>query len=133
MSWNVLYGALSSYHISKSISKWVTPDRYYVAFPYGVYDPSILRSHRKDISSRKDFFLTYQSKTVRDGEYLGFTFDESGYFRYRDTVRKEGTGVRVPGQQGMPTENLPLEKDGLRGSFLLTKFLNLLKWRLRKR
>jgi len=110
LSWNVLYGALSSYHISKSISKWVTPDRYYVAFPYGVYDPSILRSHRKDISSRKDFFLSYQDKTVRDGEYLGFTFDESGYFRYRDTVRKEGTGARVPGQQGIPTENLPLEK-----------------------
>ena len=110
LSWSVLYGALSAYHISKSISKWVIPDRYYAAFPYGVYDPSILREHRKVISSRKDFFLTYQNKTVQDNEYLGFTFDAEGFFRFRDTVRQEGTGCRVPGQQGIPTENLPLQE-----------------------
>ncbi len=110
LAWSALYGALSAYHISKFISKWVIPDRYYVAFPYGVYDPSILRSYRKDISSRRDFFLKCRGKTVRDGEYLGFTFDSDGYFRYRDVVRQEGTGIRVPGQVGIPTENLPLQE-----------------------
>jgi hypothetical protein len=106
----VLYGALTAYHISNFISKWVTPDRYYAAFPYGIYEPAILRKHRKDISSRRDFFLSYKDKTVRDGEYLGFTFDPEGFFRYRDTVRQESTGIRVPGQIGMPTENLPLQE-----------------------
>lgn len=110
LAWSILHGALSAYHISKSISKWTIPDRYYAAFPYGVYEPSILREYRKDISSRRDFFLSHQDKTVRDGEYLGFTFDEGGYFRYRDTVRQEGTGIRVPGQVGIPTESLPLEE-----------------------
>ena len=110
LAWSVLYGALSAYSISNFISKWVTPDRYYAAFPYGVYEPEILRKHRKAISSRRDFFLSYKDKTVREGEYLGFTFDADGFFRYRDSVRREGTGVRVPGQQGIPTENLPLEK-----------------------
>jgi hypothetical protein len=110
LAWSVLYGALTAYHISKFISKWTIPDRYYAAFPYGVYEPDILRQHRLDISSRRDFFLSYLGKTVRDGEYLGFTFDAEGFFRYRDTVRQEGTGVRVPGQVGIPTENLPLQE-----------------------
>lgn len=110
LAWSVLYGALTAYHISNFISKWVVPDRYYAAFPYGVYEPEILRIHRKSISSRRDFFLSYKNKTVRDGEYLGFTFDDEGFFRYRDTVRQEGTGVRVPGQAGIPTESLPLQE-----------------------
>ena len=121
LAWSVLYGALSAYSISNFISKWVTPDRYYTAFPYGVYEPEILRKHRKDISSRRDFFLSYKDKTVRDGEYLGFTFDADGFFRYRDTVRQEGTGVRVPGQIGIPTENLPLEKRWSARHFSLDK------------
>jgi len=110
LGWSVLYGALTAYHISRTISKWVIPDRYYTAFPYGVYEPDILRGFRKDISSRRDFFLSHQDKTVCDGEYLGFTFDAEGYFRYRDTVRHEGTGIRVPGQVGIPTKSLPLEE-----------------------
>ena len=110
LSWSVLYGALTAYHVSKSISKWVMPDRYYTAFPYGVYNPSVLRGHRKIISSRQDFFLTHQGKTIRDGEYLGFTFDAEGFFRFRDTIRQEGTGHRVPGQVGIPTESLPLQE-----------------------
>tara|TARA_B100002051_G_scaffold241819_1_gene246582 strand:- start:451 stop:1350 length:900 start_codon:yes stop_codon:yes gene_type:complete len=111
LSWSVLHGAVSSYHVCRTISKWVSPDRYYVAFPYGVYEPSQLRSHRAQISSKKDFFLSHLGKTVRDGEYLGFTFDFEGYKRYRDTVRKEGTGMRKPGQETeLPKENLPLEE-----------------------
>ena len=110
LAWNALYGALTSYHISKGISKWTIPDRYYIAFPYGVYNPEILRQHRKKISSRRDFFLSFNGETVADGAYLGFTFDSQGYFKYRDTVRREGTGTRVPGQKGIPTKNLPLEE-----------------------
>ena len=110
LAWSVLYGALSAYHISNFISKWITPDRYYAAFPYGVYNPSILREHRKSISSRRDFFLSFKNKTIRDGEYLGFTFDAEGFFRFRNTVRREGTGARVPGQKGIPKENLPLQE-----------------------
>ena len=111
LAWSVLYGALTAYHISNKISKWVTPSRYYVAFPCGIYEPESLREHRKDISSNKGFYLSYQGKTVRDNEYLGFTFGEEEYKEYVRIIRREGTGVRKPTTSaGIPTENLPLHE-----------------------
>jgi len=111
LSWSVLYGALTAYHISNRISKWVVPSRYYAAFPYGVYDPSILRPHRLDISSDKDFFLSCDGKTIADGEYLGFTFDEDGYKRYKNVIMREGTGIRLRDSfEFGDSEKLPIEE-----------------------
>ena len=72
LGWSVLHGAITAYWLSKTISKWVIPDRFYAAFPYGVYDPSELQPHRKTISSKKQFHVSYKNKTVKDNEYLGF-------------------------------------------------------------
>jgi len=111
LAWSVLYGALTSYHISKKISKWVVPSKYYAAFPYGIYEPASVREHRKEISSHKRFYVTYRGKTVRDNEYLGFTFDEEDYKEYVRVIRREGTGLRRPGQTiGNSMENLPIQE-----------------------
>lgn len=128
LAWSVLHGAVSAYHVSRTISKWVAPDRYYVAFPYGVYEPSQLRQHRLQISSKNDFFLSHGDETVRDGRYLGFTFDAEAYKRFRDTVRKEGTGARKPGQTGgLPKENLPLQERWSARHFSLDKVFSSAK------
>ena len=63
LSWSILYGALTAYHISQQISKWLKPKRYYVSFPMGVYPPEILREHRNKISST---CLLYTSPSPRD-------------------------------------------------------------------
>jgi len=111
LAWSVLHGANVSFKTSSSLSKWLNPHKYFVSFPYGVYDPSLLREYRKRISSDKDFFLQYEEKTVKDGEYLGFTFGENEYKRYRDHLRKTSTGAYKPVQQGeYPSEKLPLEE-----------------------
>ncbi len=57
LGWSVLYGAESAFWMAKQISKWLIPDKYYVAFPYGVYKPELLREHRKIISSSERFFF----------------------------------------------------------------------------
>jgi hypothetical protein len=49
LGWGVLHGALSAYWLSKKISKWVIPDKYYVAFPYGVYQPWVVKENRKPL------------------------------------------------------------------------------------
>ena len=85
LSWSILYGALTAYRTCRDISKWVTPDRYYVSFPYGVYDPTLLRNHRAQISSTEPFFLRNEGRTIADGEYLGFTF---GLDEYRELRQK---------------------------------------------
>lgn len=116
LGWSVLYGALSAYHISRKLSKWVIPDKYYAAFPYGVYDPDILRTHRKKISSKERFTLTWGGRTVKDGEYLGFTFDAEDFKACRKHVRDESLNYRD--HNG---EILPLEKRYSARNFSLDK------------
>ena len=79
LAWSVLHGANTSYRVSSKLSKWVVPSRYYVSFPYGVYNPSVLREKRDQIASSQPFFVSYDNRTIRDGEYLGFAFGEEEY------------------------------------------------------
>jgi len=109
LGWSVLYGALVAYSISKKISTYVVPNRYYTAFPYGVYPPEILRTYRKQISSERQFILSFLNTTIKDGEYLGFTFDAEDFKNCRRELRKEGTGRYVPGK-GLTEKMLPIEE-----------------------
>ena len=111
LAWSVLHGANTAYRVSISMSKWLTPAKYYVSFPYGVYDPSQLRDHRQQIMSKQRFFIEHEGKTVADDMYLGFSFDEEGYKKYRDHLRKTSTGAYKPVPTGeYPSEKLPLEE-----------------------
>jgi len=92
LAWSVLYGALTAYWLSKTISKWVIPDKYYACFPYGIYDPEVVTPYRNKISSKKDFHISFENKNVKDNEYLAFTFDSEDFKEARQIIRKEGTG-----------------------------------------
>ena len=96
LSWSVVYGALRAFAVSKVISKWVVPDKYYVSFPYGVHSVRSLRKHRKAISDKKKFYMSHNGKTVRDGEFLSFTFDVEDWKQFRRIIRG-GTGMYEPG------------------------------------
>ena len=123
LSWSVIWGATTAFRISVRLSKWVVPKRYYVAFPHGVYDPEILRPHRKDISSERSFMLSHEGKTVKDNEYLGFTFDKDDFVKCRRKIR-EGTGQynsEVLEGGIFPREKLPKEERYSARHFLLDK------------
>ena len=92
LGWSVIHGALTAFIISDKISKWMIPSRYYVSFPYGVYQPWEVYKHRKRISNKKPFFVCHNGKTVRDGEYLGFTLDAEEYKTYVTNVKSSCTG-----------------------------------------
>lgn len=84
LTWSIIYGYKKAYHVSRLFSRWCTPSKYYVSFPFGVYSPSNVRAVRKDISSNKSIFLrSPEGKTAKDGEYLGFSFDTWEYSKYR--------------------------------------------------
>ena len=92
LGWSAIHGALTAFIISDKISKWTIPSRYYISFPYGVYQPWEVYKHRKRISGKKPFFITHEGKTVKDGEYLAFTFDAEEYKTYVSNVRNNCTG-----------------------------------------
>jgi len=96
LAWSIIYGSMRAFSLSKMISKWTVPDKYYVSFPYGVYDVGQLQEYRGDISGKKKFYLSYEGKTVREGLYLSFTFDADDWKRFRKIIR-EGTGKYSPG------------------------------------
>lgn len=98
LAWSVIYGSMRAFSVSKIISKWTVPDKYYVSFPYGVHSVRSIRKHRKAISDqKKKFYISHKGKTVKDGEYLSFTFDVEDWKNFRRIIRSEGTGIYEPG------------------------------------
>jgi len=106
LGWSVLYGALTSYWLSRTISKWVVPDRFYAAFPHGVYSPELIQPFRKNISSKSPFYISWNGKSMKDNEYLGFTFDGEDFKKCRKFLRKESTGEFI----GYDTDRIPIEE-----------------------
>ncbi len=113
LSWSVIHGALTSLKVSSQLSKWVIPDKYFVSFPYGIYPVEELREHRKLISSRKNFYISYQNKNISDDLYCSFTFGKDEFIKYRRNIRQKGTGMyttEIVDERGIPRSQLPLEK-----------------------
>ena len=106
LAWSAIYGAKSANNIIKKISKWLTPDKFYIAWPYGYYRPSIVREWRKEILE-KDFSLQYEDRTVKDNLYLAFTLRMEQINKLLAEVKEKSTGLwRDPEKR---KERLPLE------------------------
>ncbi len=112
LSWSVLHGAVTSLKISSQISKWMIPDKYYVSFPYGIFDPRPIQKLRKTIKSKRNFYVTHNNMALEDNLFTSFTFGKDEFIEYRRNVRK-GTGLytsEVKNSMGIPRSKLPIEK-----------------------
>lgn len=117
LAWNMMHGMLSAFATSSKISRWVIPSRYYVCFPYGVYDPSQLHEHRRLISSTKKAILTYQGNSALSGEvFLGFTMSPEDYKNCVYHAKKSCTGNNkaLPISERWSSKNVGI-KDMLKG------------------
>ena len=109
LGWSVIYGSLIALKVSTRISRWVTPDKYYVSFPYGIFDPSELRDLRRKISSPKNFFAGKISDLNTFENYNSFTYGKEEFIRFRRKIR-QGTGEWKNSGDEMPSERLPIEE-----------------------
>jgi hypothetical protein len=92
--WNAMHGMLSAFVTSSKISRWTTPSRYYVCFPYGVYDPSVVFEHRSVISSLKRLVLTHNGRSSLNADmYLGLSFSPEDYKNCVYLAKKSCTGA----------------------------------------
>lgn len=113
LAWSVIHGALTSLKVSSQLSKWLVPNKYYVSFPYGVFPVEEIREHRTKISSPKNFYISYDNKTVQDDSYCSFTFGVPDFIKYRKNIRQKGTGMYttdVLDDRGIPRSKLPIEE-----------------------
>jgi hypothetical protein len=107
LAWSAIYGALTAENVSKSISKWLAPDRFYISWPYGCYEPSVVREHRKKILEGS-FLIASENRTFKDGLYLAATLDMEQIEKLMSQVKKTSTGLwRDPETR---TKKLPLEE-----------------------
>jgi len=124
LTWSIIYGYKKAYHISRNFSRWTTPSKFYVSFPYSVYSPFSVKSARGVISSKNSVFLrTPEGLTAKDGAYVGFSFDTWEYSKYRKSFLqaenrrwKNGkwengsfTGEELPLEERYNGQNISLE------------------------
>ena len=109
LAWSVIEGSLSAFKTSATISKWIYPNKYWVSFPYGLFDPELLRKHRPKISSPKNFYITHNGQTPSQGIHTSFSFGKDEFIRFRRQIRK-GTGeyTNELDEDGIPRNKLPL-------------------------
>jgi len=99
LPWSILYGAKVAKKVCTGLSQWVAPNKYYVAFPYGVYPSQHLRKYRKEISNNGNFFvLTDKGDSVLDGYYIGFAFEASQLGKLIKYFWDKQTGKYDPSQ-----------------------------------
>jgi len=111
LSWSVIEGALSAFKVSATVSKWIYPNKYWVSFPYGYFDPQLLREHRLKISSTKNFLITHKGQSPEQGVHTSFSFGKDEFVRFRKQIRK-GTGhfANEVDHRGLPNKKLPIEE-----------------------
>ncbi len=114
LAWSVLHGAVSCLKVSDFLSKWVKPDKYYVSFPFSVFNCFDLRKHRRQIRSKDNFYVTKNGLSVEDNLYASFTFGKEEFVKYRRIIRQKGTGMydrsSPKDERGLNTVKLPIEE-----------------------
>jgi hypothetical protein len=113
ISWSILFGAKTALEVGNTISKWISPSKYYVSFPYSVYQTDILRPARQDISNH-DFFLTFGGKSFKTNDLLGFTFNNEHMVKildvFRDTENSFLLGDNLSNEEVFFENNFTLDK-----------------------
>ena len=125
LAWSIVYGALTAFKIGASLSQWVAPHRYYVSFPYGIYDPAVIREHRGNIVKGETVGVSHQGQTVLDDKYMGFSFGKQEWKEFRKVIRS-GSGMWSSDnlREGKyPAKLLPIEERYSARHFTLDKVL----------
>jgi hypothetical protein len=110
--WSVLHGIYSSWFVSYKISRWILPEKYFIAFPMSIYDYRILRKLRPLIQdTNKNFTLTYNNKTVTEDLPISFTMKGDDYLQCRRNINKITTREYLPPSPGsLPSQRRPLNE-----------------------
>jgi len=120
MGWGIVNSAVNADYVYKSISKYTRPDRFYASFVQAAYNPwCLLDLRRKTKNVNHNFHLHYQGKSVKTGNYMGFTFSRKELGLIREHVFLKGTvksriadGVKVslPIEERFSGKNFGLDK-----------------------
>lgn len=95
LSRSLLYGAEVSMEVSKTISKWAQPTRFYASFVNAVALEEELRKSRKLIKGPKDLYFTKNDQSICDGIFINFTFNKAHFAEYKKRYLDLANDVRT--------------------------------------
>ena len=112
LGWSALHGALTAFQVSSKMSRWLLPTKYFVSFPYGIYDTMFIKHHRNDIRGNKSFYLSYNEETVKNNKYLAFTFFPRDWSIIKHHVKSQCTGGSklIPVHERWSSRHFKLDK-----------------------
>ena len=122
--WSILEGIHAAYMTSLKISKWLTPEKYYISFPFGLFDIYFIRQHRKIIRDKqKNLIFKYNGKSVIDNQYLPFTMTGEDFKLCRRAINQKTTREYLPPlpDQKYPSRKLPLHQRWSARNFTLSE------------
>ncbi len=111
--WSIIEGIHAAYMTSLKISKWLTPEKYYISFPFGVFNIYFIRQHRKLIRDKnKNLFFKHNGESVIDNKYLPFTMTGEDFKLCRRAINKKTTREYLPPlpNQQYPSQKLPIHE-----------------------
>ena len=86
--WAIIQGAMTASEVGETVSKWVSPTKYFVSFPYSVYPPDFLRPHRINLRNDENVILSHEGRSIRTNDLLGFTFTPEQYRQVLEDFKK---------------------------------------------
>ena len=87
LAWSVIHGAYIADWVSRGLSNWLAPRKFFVSFPYGVNNFKDILKHRKEITTDNRNVFSFEGKTIEDGLFLPFTFNMEDLKKFKQRVR----------------------------------------------
>jgi len=75
LAWSAIYGASVAGKILKKLSAHLSPKKFYISWPYGYYNPRLVREHRREIADG-GVLLEIDGQTVKQDKYLGMSLEQ---------------------------------------------------------
>jgi hypothetical protein len=89
LGWSVMYGANIAHYVSRKISSWLVPEKFYCAFPYGICDIGTIKKSRLLISGKNKVIFKYNNLSFKDNIHTSFTFDANDYFSCKNILKQK--------------------------------------------
>lgn len=107
LGWSAIYGCFMSYYIARKVSKYVVPEKYFISFPYGVYDYNSVRKFRQEVKNNDDrrLLTSYQGQTLFDGLYASAVITTEDVVNARREFRKRSVNSREKGDDKQEDPN----------------------------
>jgi hypothetical protein len=122
LAFSIVQGAMYANKVAKRISEASTPSMFYVAFPFGAYEPTFIRSLRKEMTKGNTVMACYNNESIKTGAYLGFSFKPEKIKDFFSKI-KEGARKTYRDEDG-ELVTLPKEKQFRSRYFTLQNIFN---------